>query len=86
MKNYTTACIYFFQKTMETLTRMLAKQVYNLDLLDLPLQRLSEQKEKRRRGRSQGTHLSYYGYFSKSRTNIKYFHMNENCLPLHQIK
>ncbi|XP_064603064.1 ral GTPase-activating protein subunit alpha-1-like [Liolophura sinensis] len=41
-------------KTMETLTRVLAKHVYNLDLLDLPLQRLSEQKEKRRRGRSQG--------------------------------
>ena len=39
---------------METLTRVLAKQVYNLDLLDLPLERLSEQKEKRRRGKSQG--------------------------------
>ncbi|XP_052770134.1 ral GTPase-activating protein subunit alpha-2-like isoform X3 [Mya arenaria] len=36
-------------KTMETLTRVLAKQVYNLDLLNLPLERLSEQKEKRRR-------------------------------------
>ncbi|KAK3092349.1 hypothetical protein FSP39_001673 [Pinctada imbricata] len=40
-------------KTMETLTRVLAKQVYNLDLYDLPLQRLSEHKEIRRRGRSQ---------------------------------
>ncbi|KAJ8308029.1 hypothetical protein KUTeg_012903 [Tegillarca granosa] len=40
-------------KTMETLTRVLARQVYNLDLHDLPLDRLSEQKEKRRRGRSQ---------------------------------
>ncbi|XP_067682813.1 ral GTPase-activating protein subunit alpha-1-like isoform X5 [Haliotis asinina] len=40
-------------KTMETLTRVLARQVYGLDLLDLPLVRLSEQKEKRRRGRSQ---------------------------------
>ncbi|XP_053376419.1 ral GTPase-activating protein subunit alpha-2-like isoform X3 [Mercenaria mercenaria] len=39
-------------KTIETLTRVLAKQVYNLDLLDLPLDRLSEQKEKRRRGKS----------------------------------
>ncbi|XP_076098209.1 ral GTPase-activating protein subunit alpha-1-like isoform X10 [Mytilus galloprovincialis] len=52
-------------KTMETLTRMLAKQVYNLDLLDLPLQRLSEQKEKRRRGRSQD--------IPKSKVNDKSF-------------
>ncbi|ELU01115.1 hypothetical protein CAPTEDRAFT_167900, partial [Capitella teleta] len=38
-------------KTMDTLTRVLARQVYNLDLNDLPLDRLSEQKEKRgRRG------------------------------------
>ncbi|XP_033736327.1 ral GTPase-activating protein subunit alpha-1-like isoform X2 [Pecten maximus] len=40
-------------KTMEILTRVLARQVYNLDLYDLPLQRLSEQKAKRKRGRSQ---------------------------------
>uniref|UniRef100_A0A8W8IDE3 Rap-GAP domain-containing protein n=1 Tax=Magallana gigas TaxID=29159 RepID=A0A8W8IDE3_MAGGI len=39
--------------TMDTLTRVLAKQVYGLDLTDLPLQRLTEQKEKRRRGKSQ---------------------------------
>ena len=41
------------QKTMETLTRVLARQVYGLDLYDLPLERLSEQKEKRRRGKGQ---------------------------------
>ena len=35
---------------METLTRVLARHMYNLDLNDLPLDRLSEQKEKRRRG------------------------------------
>lgn len=34
---------------METLTRVLAKHVYNLDLTDLPLDRLSEQKNKRSR-------------------------------------
>lgn len=39
-----------FQKTLETLTRVLARHVYNLDLNDLPLDRLTEQKEKRRRG------------------------------------
>ena len=35
---------------METLTRVLAKQVYSLDLNDLPLDRLSEQKLKKNRG------------------------------------
>lgn len=35
---------------METLTRVLAKQVYNLDLSDLPLDRLTEQKAKRKKG------------------------------------
>lgn len=50
---------FIFQKTMETLTRVLARQVYNLDLHDLPLDRLSEQKEKRRRGRSQGKYRIY---------------------------
>lgn len=35
---------------METLTRVLAKQVYCLDLNDLPLDRLSEQKMKKNRG------------------------------------
>ena len=39
-------------KTMETLTRVLARQVYNLDLNDLPLDRLSEQKAKKRRGKT----------------------------------
>lgn len=39
---------------METLTRVLARHVYNLDLTDLPLDRLAEQKTKRttRRGTS----------------------------------
>ncbi|XP_054011135.1 ral GTPase-activating protein subunit alpha-1 isoform X6 [Hylaeus anthracinus] len=37
-------------KTLDTLTRVLARHVYNLDLNDLPLDRLSEQKTKRRRG------------------------------------
>ena len=39
-------------KTMETLTRVLARQVYQLDLNDLPLDRLSEQKAKKRRGKT----------------------------------
>ncbi|BFZ11585.1 hypothetical protein BsWGS_14624 [Bradybaena similaris] len=44
-----------WSKTMETLTRVLARQVYGLDLNDLPLERLSEQKEKRRRGKESTT-------------------------------
>merc|ERR1719471_2081818 len=39
-------------KTMETLTRVLARQVYNLDLNDLPLDRLTERKAKKRRGKT----------------------------------
>ena len=38
-------------KTMETLTRVLARQVYNLDLNDLPLDRLSERAHKKRFGK-----------------------------------
>ncbi|XP_021917093.1 ral GTPase-activating protein subunit alpha-1 isoform X3 [Zootermopsis nevadensis] len=40
-------------KTLETLTRVLARHVYNLDLTDLPLDRLTEQKAKKRRGGKQ---------------------------------
>ncbi|KAJ1102912.1 hypothetical protein NDU88_000351 [Pleurodeles waltl] len=36
--------------TMETLTKVLAKNVYHLDLNDLPLDKLSEQKQKKRKG------------------------------------
>ncbi|XP_070578074.1 ral GTPase-activating protein subunit alpha-1-like isoform X2 [Ptychodera flava] len=61
-------------KTMETLTRVLARHVYNLDLSDLPLDKLSEQKQKRRRGRqlpSQKTSGHHERSFSKgwSRTD-----------------
>ena len=47
---------------METLTRVLARQVYNLDLSDLPLNRLSEHRgiKNRQRGEkktSNGEHL-----------------------------
>ncbi|XP_058461535.1 probable Rho GTPase-activating protein CG5521 isoform X1 [Malaya genurostris] len=39
-----------WDKTMQTLTRVLARQVYNINLSDLPLDRLAEQKGKRKRG------------------------------------
>lgn len=42
-----------WNKTMQTLTRVMARQVYNLNLQDLPLDRLAEQKGKRRRGGNQ---------------------------------
>lgn len=35
---------------METLTRVLARHLYNLDLANLPLDRLTEQKAKIKRG------------------------------------
>ena len=43
-------CIFYaLQKTMDILTRVLAKNLYQLDLSDLPLDRLSEQKAKKKR-------------------------------------
>uniref|UniRef100_S4RBX1 Ral GTPase activating protein catalytic subunit alpha 1 n=1 Tax=Petromyzon marinus TaxID=7757 RepID=S4RBX1_PETMA len=38
-------------KTMETLTKVLARHVYSLELGDLPLDKLSEQKQKKHKGR-----------------------------------
>eukprot|EP00062_Callorhinchus_milii_P008797 gi/632951869/ref/XP_007891535.1/ PREDICTED: ral GTPase-activating protein subunit alpha-1 isoform X3 [Callorhinchus milii] len=37
--------------TMETLTKVLARNLYNLDLHDLPLDKLSEQKQKKHKGK-----------------------------------
>lgn len=36
---------------METLTKVLARNLYSLDLSDLPLDKLSEQKQKKRKGK-----------------------------------
>ncbi|XP_073994212.1 probable Rho GTPase-activating protein CG5521 isoform X1 [Rhodnius prolixus] len=45
-------------KTIETLTRVLGRHVYGVDLTDLPLDRLSEQKAKRqRRGLTRATNI-----------------------------
>ena len=49
------------QKTLETLTRVVARQVYDLDLNNLPLDRLTEQKSKRRRGRAETQDVSGAG-------------------------
>ncbi|XP_053331621.1 ral GTPase-activating protein subunit alpha-1 isoform X1 [Spea bombifrons] len=40
--------------TMETLTKVLAKNVYHLDLNELPLDKLSEQKQKKHKGKGSG--------------------------------
>ncbi|XP_075469443.1 ral GTPase-activating protein subunit alpha-1 isoform X2 [Ascaphus truei] len=40
--------------TMETLTKVLAKNVYHLDLNELPLDKLSEQKLKKHKGKGSG--------------------------------
>ncbi|XP_043845501.1 ral GTPase-activating protein subunit alpha-1 isoform X3 [Dromiciops gliroides] len=40
--------------TMETLTKVLARNLYNLDLNDLPLDKLSEQKQKKHKGKGVG--------------------------------
>ncbi|XP_073205152.1 ral GTPase-activating protein subunit alpha-1 isoform X13 [Lepidochelys kempii] len=40
--------------TMETLTKVLARNLYSLDLNDLPLDKLSEQKQKKHKGKGVG--------------------------------
>ncbi|XP_065694501.1 ral GTPase-activating protein subunit alpha-1 isoform X7 [Patagioenas fasciata] len=40
--------------TMETLTKVLARNLYSLDLSDLPLDKLSEQKQKKHKGKGAG--------------------------------
>ncbi|XP_021259032.1 ral GTPase-activating protein subunit alpha-1 isoform X8 [Numida meleagris] len=40
--------------TMETLTKVLARNLYSLDLSDLPLDKLSEQKQKKHKGKAVG--------------------------------
>lgn len=40
--------------TMETLTKVLARHLYSLDLNELPLDKLSEQKQKKHKGKGQG--------------------------------
>nr|KAF6502218.1 Ral GTPase activating protein catalytic subunit alpha 1 [Molossus molossus] len=40
--------------TMETLTKVLARHLYSLDLSDLPLDKLSEQKQKKHKGKGVG--------------------------------
>lgn len=55
---------------METLTRVLARHVYNLDLTDLPLDRLIDQKKRGRRliSRTEGSiHTSMVGHMAVSR-------------------
>lgn len=44
-----------WSKTMEMLTRILARYIYAIDLRDLPLDKLSEQKVKRMRGAKNGS-------------------------------
>ncbi|XP_073410314.1 ral GTPase-activating protein subunit alpha-1 isoform X4 [Dendrobates tinctorius] len=50
--------------TMETLTKVLAKNVYHLDLNELPLDMLSEQKQKKHKGK--GGHEFQKGAVDKS--------------------
>lgn len=45
---------------MDSLTAVLARSVYGLDIANLPLDKLSEQKEKKQRGRGEGEkHLGW---------------------------
>ena len=68
---------------METLTRVLARHVYGLDLNDLPLDRLSEQKEKRRRGGArpfQPRGMKRHRHTLTSGTPLGSSHVKEPCM------
>ncbi|XP_013400060.1 ral GTPase-activating protein subunit alpha-1-like isoform X2 [Lingula anatina] len=66
-------------KTMETLTRVLVRQVYNLDMHDLPLDRLSEQKQKKKRGgKQQGKR--HTRTFSRAWSRIEKEHVAQSFL------
>lgn len=52
--------------TMETLTKVLARNLYSLDLSDLPLDKLSEQKQKKHKG--------------KGKTTLYTHHLNMRCV------
>ena len=67
---------------MNILTRVLAKNLYNLDLSDLPLDRLSEQKAKKRRaGRTEPP--SALGPFQSAASRIGAGSSSSNCaVPL----
>lgn len=60
-----------WNKTMQTLTRVMARQVYNLNLQDLPLDRLAEQKGKRRRAGANQQQVSGSREGSNSSNAIK---------------
>ncbi|XP_044869596.1 ral GTPase-activating protein subunit alpha-1 isoform X4 [Mauremys mutica] len=45
--------------TMETLTKVLARNLYSLDLSDLPLDKLSEQKQKKHKGKGMENMMLY---------------------------
>ncbi|XP_041122877.1 ral GTPase-activating protein subunit alpha-1-like isoform X9 [Polyodon spathula] len=51
--------------TMETLTKVLARNLYNLDLHELPLDKMSEQKQKKHKGKG-GGHESLKSSVDKS--------------------
>lgn len=46
--------------TMETLTKVLARNLYSLDLSDLPLDKLSEQKQKKHKGKGKTALYTYF--------------------------
>ncbi|XP_026816588.1 ral GTPase-activating protein subunit alpha-1 isoform X1 [Rhopalosiphum maidis] len=57
-----------WSKTLETLTRVLARHVYGLDLADLPLDRISDKKSRRKRGST--TLNSTYNMCNLSHTRV----------------
>lgn len=69
------------QKTLETLTRVLARHVYNIDLTDLPLDRLSEQKVKKGRVKNASRSETNERTRVTSESNHLPISRQNSCLP-----
>lgn len=59
---------------MDSLTAVLARSVYGLDMANLPLDKLSEQKEKRQRGRGEGDKWENLGIGTSEKMILRELH------------
>lgn len=60
-----------WSKIMDSLTAVLARMVYGLDMGNLPLDKLSEQKEKKQRGKGMPFHIRLLYHIEKKSSLIK---------------
>lgn len=72
---------------MDSLTAVLARSVYGLDMASLPLDKLSEQKEKKQRGRGEGEKwgLGWLEFGRKKRFEIDFWEDKSGTLQFSLI-